>query len=70
MKKIPLDMRQKCLARSSGVVNSPLNGMCDMKRASCVLCVDTSVSIWDILIWLADMSFNTLRIQDSVCNHC
>ena len=70
IKKIPLDMRHKCMGPNYGVVKSPSDARCVMIKASCVRCVDTSVPRWEIIIWLLDINFHTLCIQDSVCSHC
>ena len=70
IKKIPLDMRHQFTARDYEVVKSPSKARCDMRQVLCVLCVDTSVSTLEMLIWLVDMNFHTSRIQDSICSYC
>ena len=70
MKKISLDMRNWFMILSYEVVKSPFDARCVIKKASCVRCVDTSVTRWEMLIWSANTNLHTLSIQDSVCNHC
>ena len=70
MKKTTLDMRHRCMARSSEVVKSPYDTSCVIKQASFVHCVATSGPRLEMLICFADMNFCTLSIQDYICNHC
>ena len=57
------------MAWSSKVVNSPYSARCVMRQSSYVRCVDTSVTRWEMWIWLAVINFHTSCIQESVCNH-
>ena len=70
MKKTPLDMPHRFMARISEVTKSPFDARCVIKQASCLHCVATSGPRWDILIWFVNMNFHTSSIQDYVCNDC
>ena len=70
IRKMPLDMQHQFMAHNSEVVKFPFNVRCDMRQMSCMHYVDTSVTRWEIFIWLVDMNFHTSLIQDSICSHC
>ena len=70
MKKTPLDMRHQLMAHSYEVVKSRSDNRSVIIQASCMQCVDTYSTRWEMMIWFADMNLHISSIQDSVCSHC
>ena len=67
--KMPLHTQHQFMALRSEVMKSSFRASYIMRQVSWVRCVDTSVPRWEMWIWLADMNFHALRIQDYICTH-